>query len=103
MKEKIKNFVANAIQSDMDILIFLGFALQYLGVTTTPENVAEVIADKLCRSFCHIHGLIFKAFTNLERTSSAVNRRAYSYNGIIAYKSGFCHFLFPFNALRQLF
>ena len=47
MKEKIKNFVANAIQSDMDVIVFIGFALQYLGVTTTPENVAESIANHI--------------------------------------------------------
>lgn len=47
MKTKITKFLQNAIQSDMDILIFLGFALQYLGISATPENVAEVIASNI--------------------------------------------------------
>lgn len=54
MKEKIKEFLQNAIQSDMDVIIFIGFALQYLGVITTPENVAESIAN-------HIEGADLKA------------------------------------------
>lgn len=47
MKAKITKFLQNAIQSDMDIMIFLGFALQYLNLVATPENVAEVIADNI--------------------------------------------------------
>lgn len=47
MKAKIQNFISNSIQSDMDIMVFLGFALQYLGISATPENVAELIASNI--------------------------------------------------------
>lgn len=47
MKAKITKFLQNTMQSDMDILVFLGFAIRYLGLVATPENVAEVIAENI--------------------------------------------------------
>ena len=54
-------------------------------------GVADILLKQLRRRPCHIHGLLLEGLANLQISASAVDGGAYTYDGIIAYKSVFCH------------